>query len=70
MNVANQGSQSQHGARRTVLSIGVSSQTNVRVLLREPVTVKLPKAQQTIVELRCYADDPRGFVDAARAFLA
>lgn len=55
------------GPGGTVLSIGVSSQTNVRVSLREPVAVTLPRGVQTIVELRCYADDARAFVDGARS---
>jgi hypothetical protein len=53
----------------TVLRIGVSSQTNVRVALREPVTVRLPKGEQQIAELRCYADDASAFVSSARAHL-
>lgn len=53
----------------TVLSIGVASHTNVRVTLREPVVVTLPSGEQAIVELRCYADDPRAFVDGARSHL-
>jgi hypothetical protein len=53
----------------TVLKVGVSSQTNVRVALREPVTVRLPKGEQQIVELRCYADDPSAFVSCARMYL-
>jgi hypothetical protein len=47
----------------------VSSQTNVRVTLREPVAVNLPDGEQAIVELRCYADDARAFVDGARSHL-
>jgi len=47
----------------------VSSPTNVRVILREPVAVTLPKGEQVIVELRCYADDARAFVDGARSHL-
>lgn len=57
------------GPDGTVLSIGVSSQTNVRVSLREPVAVTLPRGVQAIVELRCYADDARSFVDGARSRL-
>jgi hypothetical protein len=57
------------GPGGAVLSIGVSSQTNVRIALRSPVTVALPKGEQTIVELRCYADDARQFVAQARTYL-
>lgn len=52
----------------TVLKIGVSSQTNVHIRLRQPITVRLPKGEQTIVELRCYADDSREFVTRARTY--
>ena len=54
----------------TVLSIGVSSQTNIRFVLREPVTVKLPKGARNIVELRCYADDAQQLVAQAQSLLA
>jgi hypothetical protein len=54
----------------TVLKVGVSSQTNVRVALREPVTIRLPRGEQQIVELHCYADDPTGFVTQAQELLA
>jgi hypothetical protein len=57
------------GPDGTVLSIGVSSQTNVRVALRNPVGVRLPKAEPEIVELRCYADDAHAFIDRARKLL-
>ncbi len=57
------------GPGGTVLSIGASSQTNVRIILRDPVTVTLPSGEQTISELRCYADDAQGFVEAARTYL-
>ncbi|HEX6327702.1 MAG TPA: hypothetical protein VFZ72_14110 [Jiangellaceae bacterium] len=57
------------GPQGTALSIGVPSQTNVRVILREPVAVTLPKGEQVIVELRCYADDAGAFVDSARSHL-
>lgn len=58
------------GADGTVLSVGVSSQTNVRVVLREPVALALPKGERTIAELRCYADDAGAFLDTARTHLA
>ncbi|HEX6231712.1 MAG TPA: hypothetical protein VFZ63_01165 [Jiangellaceae bacterium] len=54
----------------TALSIGVSSQTNLRIVLREPVTVRLRKGEQEIVELRCYADDAQQLLGRAQAHLS
>lgn len=51
----------------TVLNVGVSSQTNVHVALREPMPVALPKGEETVTELRFYADDPDALVTKARA---
>ena len=51
------------------LSIGVSSQTNVEVVLREPRDVPLPRGSETISELRFHADDPKSLVSHARELL-
>ena len=54
----------------SVLSIAMSSQTNVDVVLREPMTVPLPgRAGRPITELRFFADDQRGLADRAREHL-
>jgi hypothetical protein len=56
----------------TALSIVVLSQTNVDIVLREPITVPLSwgRRHEAVIELRCYADDPKAFiaraVDASR----
>jgi voltage-gated potassium channel Kch len=49
-----------------VLSVVVLSQTNVDVLLRHPTAVTLPNgSEQTITELRFFADDPDSLVARA-----
>jgi hypothetical protein len=55
---------------RTVLNIVVGSQTSVDLKLRAPVAFDLPKGRSEPVDvLRVYADDPDGFVRAARPAL-
>jgi hypothetical protein len=49
-----------------VLHVGISSQTNVDVALRDPVTVPLPKGTESITALRFHADDARALVASAR----
>lgn len=54
----------------SVLSIVVASQTNVDVVLREPISVKLPTGpSEPIKELRFFADDSTALLKAARARL-
>ncbi|WP_448627451.1 hypothetical protein [Geodermatophilus sp. URMC 64] len=49
------------------LSVGVGSQTNVDVVLREPVVLPVRRtAGQPVGELRIYADDARGLVARLR----
>ncbi|MEU9739787.1 hypothetical protein AB0E12_11420 [Micromonospora chersina] len=53
-----------------VLNLGVGSQTAVDVLLREPLSVRLPKGPSTPVkEIRLYADTPKALVTRARRHL-
>ncbi|MEU5722875.1 hypothetical protein [Micromonospora sp. NPDC047738] len=55
----------------TILNIGVGSQTSVDVVLREPLSVRLPKGPSGPVhEIRLYADDPAALVARAREHLA
>ncbi|MFI2649202.1 hypothetical protein [Micromonospora fulviviridis] len=50
-----------------VLNLGVGSQTAVDVVLREPLSVRLPKGPSAPVrEIRLYADDPKALVNRAR----
>ncbi|MDG4803080.1 PH domain-containing protein [Micromonospora sp. WMMD980] len=54
----------------TVLNLGVGGQTAIDVVLREPLTVPLPKGPSAPVrEIRVYADDPAALVDEARRHL-
>jgi hypothetical protein len=53
----------------TVVHVGISSQTNVDVALRDPVTVPLPKGTESITALRFYADDARALMASARQHL-
>ena len=49
-----------------VLSVPVMKQTRVEVRLREPTALPLPDGIEEVTAVRLYADDPRGFVAAAR----
>lgn len=62
--------QVQPTSRGTALIIAVTGQTNVEVRLAEPITVELPAGPAEIVEVRCYADDPRAMAAAIRARLS
>jgi hypothetical protein len=53
-----------------ILHIAMSSQTNVDVVLRHPITVSLPGgSSEPITELRFYADDSSGLATRAREHL-
>ncbi|WBC13838.1 PH domain-containing protein [Micromonospora sp. WMMA1998] len=53
-----------------VLNLGVGSQTAIDVVLREPLSVPLPKGPSAPVrEIRLYADDPGALVERARRHL-
>ncbi|MFD2766800.1 hypothetical protein [Micromonospora eburnea] len=55
----------------TILNIGAGSQTSVDVVLREPLSVRLPKGPSGPVhEVRLYADEPAALVARAREHLA
>ncbi|MFC0029114.1 PH domain-containing protein [Micromonospora chaiyaphumensis] len=55
----------------TVLNLGVGSQTAVDVVLREPLSVRLPKGpSEPVREIRLYADDPKALVTRARRHLS
>jgi hypothetical protein len=50
------------------LSIGVGSQTNVDLVLREPAVLPVPRtAGKPVTQLRICADDPRGLVARLRS---
>jgi hypothetical protein len=55
----------------TILNVGVAKQTSVDLVLREPITVQVPKGPtEPVREIRIYADDPAALVARAREHLA
>ncbi|MEV6525799.1 hypothetical protein AB0M43_28015 [Longispora sp. NPDC051575] len=55
----------------SALHIAVSSRTSVDIVFRAPTVLGLPGGDtEPLTELRVYADDPAGFVAAAREHLA
>ena len=58
------------GPRGAILSIAVQNETNVEVVLEEPIVVRLPRGPQTVRELRFRVDDPRGYLAEVRRHLA
>ena len=58
--------QVERGDDGAVLSVAVLKQTKVDVVLHRPTAIALPGGAEEITEVRLYADDPRGFVAAAR----
>jgi hypothetical protein len=54
-----------------VVHVAVSSMTNVEIVLTEPLDVPVPKSGlQPVSVIRLYADDPAGFIAAARHRMA
>ncbi|WP_231929679.1 hypothetical protein [Micromonospora inositola] len=54
----------------TILNVGTGSQTSVDVVLREPLSVPLPKGPSgPVTAIRLYADDPEALVARARQHL-
>lgn len=49
-------------SRGDVAHIAVSSMTNVEIELHAPISVDLPKVDGPVAAVRCYADDPTGFL--------
>ncbi|MBB5873924.1 hypothetical protein F4553_007358 [Allocatelliglobosispora scoriae] len=57
-------------ADASILSVAMSSQTNLDVVLREPMALRLPSGtSEPVTELRFFADDHRGLADRAREHL-
>ncbi|HZM78381.1 MAG TPA: hypothetical protein VFC19_21865 [Candidatus Limnocylindrales bacterium] len=47
----------------STLAVGVGSQTNIDIVLREPMALPVPKTGgQPVAELRVYADDPKALI--------
>ena len=53
-----------------VVNVAMANRTNVDVTLRRPLVVPVGKAEESIVELRLYADDARGMVSQVNEHLA
>jgi hypothetical protein len=50
----------------STLSVGVGSQTNIDIVLREPMLLAVPRiGGEPIAELRIYADDPKALIASA-----
>jgi len=55
----------------STLHIAVNTQTNVEIVLLEPMTLPVPKVGDCPVStIRCYADDQGAMISSARAHLA
>ena len=52
-----------------VLHLRLQHETNVVIELEHPVPVRMPRGTVLVDEIRCYADDPRAFLEAARPHL-
>ena len=52
------------------LHLHMQNQTNVHITLRAPMAVRLPRGEQQVAVIEAWADDPAGFVDAARRHLS
>ncbi|WP_233562871.1 hypothetical protein [Micromonospora musae] len=54
-----------------ILSVAAAKQTSVDLVLREPISVRLPKGpSEPVREIRLYADDPAALISHARRQLA
>jgi hypothetical protein len=59
-----------HDAKGDVLHVVMSSRSNVDLRLRRPLVVPLAKGDETVTEVRFFADDARALVNHVRARLA
>ncbi len=57
----------EHGAR--TLHLHIQDQSNVRVSLQQPVTVRVPRGPVTVSSIEVYADEPDALVLAANAWM-
>jgi hypothetical protein len=57
----------EHGDR--TLHLHMQNQTNVRIALHSPATVRLPRGPQTVSTVEVWVDQPDAFTDAARGHL-
>jgi len=52
-----------------VLHLRLQHETNLVIELERPVAVRMPRGTVLVDEVRCFADDPRAFLEAARPHL-
>ena len=62
--------QLEQGEHGTVLHVVIASRTNVEITLRRPLVVPLAKGDESIDELRLFADDARALASRVREKLA
>jgi hypothetical protein len=58
------------GDKGDTVHVVMSSRTNVELRLRRPLVVPLPKGDETVTEVRFFADDARALANRVRAHLA
>ena len=58
------------GDKGDAVHVVMSSRTNVELRLRRPLVVPLHKGDETVTEVRFFADDARGLASRVRAHLA
>lgn len=47
----------------SILAVGVGSQTNIDIALREPMVLPVPRTNgEPVAQIRVYADDPKGLI--------
>jgi hypothetical protein len=63
--------QVEHDESEAILNIGAAKQTSVDLVLREPLSVRLPRGpSEPVHAIRLYADDPAALVARVRRHLA
>ncbi len=55
--------------RGRILHLRVQNETNLEIVLKHPVEVRLPDATETARIVRFWADEPRAMLEAARPHL-
>ncbi|GII24793.1 hypothetical protein [Planosporangium mesophilum] len=52
-----------------MLNVVTASRTNVELALRSPLAVRLPEGEESVTEIRLFADDARELVARVREYL-
>ena len=55
-------------AGEVTLHLRVQNETNIEITLHDPVPVRLPNGRDLVSAVHLYADDPSGFLTAARRY--